>query len=185
MHLKKTITAVSLASISLMLLFVACKKSNNKANTVKAEANLMPVGASTVTGTASFSQQNGEVTLHIAISNATPGIHGMHLHADGDCHTGDQATVGGGHWNPTNSTHGKWGSAAFHRGDIGNITINANGKGILDFKTDLWSLTESNNTEKYILNKSILFHANPDDFTTQPTGAAGARLACGSIKIII
>ncbi len=180
--MKKITSAVSFAVISAVILFAACKKNNNTVSITKAEAIIMPVGASGVTGKATFTEQNGEVSLHIEISNAAPGVHGMHLHGDGDCHTGDQGTVGGGHWNPTNSAHGKWGSAAFHRGDIGNITIDANGKGVLDFKTNLWSLTDDKNTEKYIINKAILCHANADDFTTQPTGAAGARLACGSIQ---
>ena len=159
----------------------ACRKKKQDVF-FKAEAVLMPVGMSSVTGLASFVEKNGEVSVHIEISNATPGLHGIHLHADGDCHTGDQATVGGGHWNPTNSLHGIFYGQQFHLGDIGNIIIGSDGKGMLDFSTKLWSLSDKD-PKRLIVDKAILFHANPDDFVTQPTGAAGSRLACGRVML--
>jgi Cu-Zn family superoxide dismutase len=46
----------------------------------------------------------------------------------------------GGHWNPTMQNPGKWGSASFHSGDIGNINLDANGNGSMQLETDLWSI---------------------------------------------
>ena len=87
----------------------------------------------------------------------------------------------GGHWNPTLVNHGKWGdSSGFHRGDIGNFTVDENGNGSVSFSTDLWCLG-CDDKNRNILGKSIIVHKGADDFISQPSGAAGSRIACGGI----
>ena len=85
-----------------------------------------------------------------------------------------------GHWNPTNANHGKWGSAAFHAGDIGNVKLDGTGKGSLNLETELWSIGGS--ADKNILGKAIIVHGGVDDYKTQPTGNAGSRIGCGVIQ---
>jgi Cu-Zn family superoxide dismutase len=51
----------------------------------------------------------------------------LHIHENGAC--GDMGKAASGHWNPTMQNPGKWGSASFHSGDIGNINLDANGNG--------------------------------------------------------
>lgn len=147
-----------------------------------AEAKIIPVAKSGVTGLATFTEIDGKVTLKLSIAHAAPGTHGVHLHDGGDCSTGDQTNVAGGHWNPTGQAHGPWGSAAFHRGDIGNMTVGSDSTGTLEFTTDLWAVGGTDNN-KNIINHAILFHQDKDDFISQPTGKAGNRLACGEIKL--
>jgi Cu-Zn family superoxide dismutase len=84
-----------------------------------------------------------------------------------------------GHWNPTNQQHGKWGSSSFHLGDIGNISLDAAGKGSLEMETGQWSL--GGDSTSNILNRSVIVHSGADDFNTQPTGNAGSRIGCGVI----
>jgi Cu-Zn family superoxide dismutase len=86
----------------------------------------------------------------------------------------------GGHWNPTNTQHGKWGSSSFHSGDIGNINLDANGKGSLELESDLWAI--GGDPQKDILNKSIIVHSGVDDYTTQPAGNSGERIGCAVIQ---
>ena len=102
----------------------------------------------------------------------------VHIHEHGDC--GDKGNMAHGHWNPTNANHGKWGSAAFHAGDIGNVKLDGTGKGSLNLETELWSIGGS--ADKNILGKAIIVHGGVDDYKTQPTGNAGSRIGCGVIQ---
>jgi len=135
----------------------------------------------TVTGTVSFNEDNGKVkmTLDITVPKKANQSVAVHIHEHGSC--GDMGKEAHGHWNPTKMNHGKWGAAAFHSGDIGNVNLNAEGKGTLELETDLWSISGTDST-KNILNKAIIVHGGVDDFTTQPTGNAGSRIGCGVIN---
>ena len=135
----------------------------------------------TVSGTVRFNEDNGKIKMALTVTvpkMANQSV-AVHIHEHGDC--GDMGKQAHGHWNPTNANHGKWGSGNFHRGDIGNITLNDEGKGTLELETDLWSISDSD-TAKNILNKAIIVHGGEDDFKTQPTGNAGSRIGCGVIK---
>lgn len=131
-------------------------------------------------GTAQFTQDGNEVIMKLEVNNLTPGTHAVHIHEKGDCSAPD-ATSAGGHWNPGNSDHGKWGHNSFHMGDIGNLEANAEGKAKLTFKTDKWCL-DCVEESKNIIGKGIIIHASADDFQTQPTGNAGGRVGCVEIK---
>jgi superoxide dismutase, Cu-Zn family len=135
----------------------------------------------TVDGTVKFDMDsNGKVkmTLDITIPAKAGKSVAVHIHEHGDC--GDTGKLAHGHWNPTNAQHGKWGSASFHAGDIGNIKLNAKGKGTMSLTTDLWTL--GGKPDKNILGRSIIIHGGLDDYKTQPTGNAGTRIGCGVIK---
>lgn len=152
--------------------------TENKTKT--AVAVIHPKSGSKVTGKAVFKEQNGKVMMKANISNATPGEHAIHIHLVGDCSSADGKSAGG-HWNPTGAAHGKWDSASYHRGDIGNITIGKDGSGSISRTTDLWCIG-CEDERKNILGKAVIIHAGPDDFSTQPAGAAGPRIGCGEIS---
>lgn len=175
-----------------VLALASCKKNTEetKAETsetvVEATAEVIqwtiPLEArsgSNVTGSTTFTEENGEVKLHVMVSGLTPGEHGIHIHEAADCSAPDGSSAGG-HWNPTNVAHGKWGEGEHHRGDIGNLVANENGEAHLELTTDLWCLTCEDPT-KNLEGKSIIVHEKADDFKTQPTGDAGGRQACGGI----
>jgi len=146
-----------------------------------AEAVITGTKADTaVDGTASFDEDNGKVKfkLDLTIPKMANKTVAVHIHEHPDCSDNGNATHG--HWNPTHSPHGKWGSDSFHLGDIGNVKLDANGKGNMEMSTDLWSL--DSDTSKSVLNRAIIVHSGMDDYKTQPTGKAGSRIGCGVIK---
>ncbi len=148
----------------------------------KAEAVLSGTYAdTTLTGTAKFeTEKSGKVKMKLEITvlaKAGKNV-AVHIHEHGDC--SDNGKMAHGHWNPTNAQHGKWGSASFHSGDIGNVKLDAKGNGTLTLETDLWTL--GGKADKNILGKAIIVHGGVDDFTTQPTGNAGSRIGCGVVK---
>ncbi|MEX2594437.1 MAG: superoxide dismutase family protein [Anditalea sp.] len=146
-----------------------------------ATAILSGASDSNVTGTATFTQrgEDGEVHLMLRAENLPPGEHAVHLHENGDCSAPD-ATSAGGHWNPTDEEHGRRGENSFHSGDIENMTVGDDGIGTIDMNVEGWSIGGEEGSN--ILNKAVIIHAEPDDFTSQPSGAAGARIACGVIE---
>ena len=143
-----------------------------------AEAMIEGRSGSEMTGMAIFTETDGSVTVTVDIEKAPTGIHAAHLHEFGDCSSPDGKSAGG-HWNPTTKDHGKWGEDHFHLGDLGNIEVNEDGFGSLILTTDLWSLGTGEDND--IVGLGIIVHASEDDFTTQPTGAAGGRIGCGVV----
>ena len=178
-----------IASIS----FVACNSSSSDKTTstdstkttmsdsmVMAQATINATYTDTaVQGNATFHQLDGkvEMVLNLTIPSKANSSVAVHLHEHGDC--GDMGKGAHGHWNPTNKNHGKWGSESFHSGDIGNVKLDAEGKGSLTMDTNLWTIGGDSSTN--ILNRAVIVHGGVDDFVTQPTGNAGGRIGCGVI----
>jgi Cu-Zn family superoxide dismutase len=147
----------------------------------KVEVHINPTEGNAMVGHATFVEKDGKVSLNVMFEGLTPGDHAIHIHDVADCSSGDGKSAGG-HWNPTGVDHGKWMEGnAHHAGDIGNFTADADGKASLNFETDKWCIGCEDAT-KNILGHGLIVHADPDDFTTQPTGNAGARIGCGEIK---
>lgn len=147
---------------------------------LRAIAEISPASGSNVTGTATFTQErNGHVKMVLRVENLSPGEHAVHLHEHGDCSAPD-ATSAGAHWDPTGDPHGKRGGNGFHAGDIDNMNVGNDGIGTLEMEFDDWSIGGSEETN--ILNKSVIIHADADDFESQPAGDAGGRIACGVIQ---
>ena len=165
------------AFLPVIILVFACKSNSLKENslTILLEAK----SKSTVKGTAKFFEKNGEVTFVAKMTGLKPGIHAIHIHEKSDC-SSDDGTSAGGHWNPTFKKHGKFGVGEYHKGDIGNFTADDNGNGTITFKTTEWCIG-CGDTSKDVLGKGLIVHQGEDDFTTQPTGNAGARVACSGI----
>ena len=171
----KKILLITLIAFGIM---IACKSENsNKTNALN--INLEPKSGSTVTGTATFKEKNGVVFFEAKLSGLKPGVHAIHIHEKADCSAGD-ATSAGGHWNPIHVKHGKWTGSEHHKGDIGNFNADENGNATITLKTDEWCIG-CGDANKDILGKGLIVHDKADDFVTQPTGNAGARVACAGI----
>ena len=166
-----------LLSCSIFLILIACKTSAGDKNEIK--TTFSSKSESTVSGTANFVEKNGTVTMVANLSGLTPGAHAIHIHEKSDCSATDGSSAGG-HWNPTFKKHGKWGTAEHHKGDIGNFTADTNGNATVIFATQEWCIGCEDDT-KNILGKGLIVHKGTDDFTSQPAGNAGARIACSAI----
>jgi len=170
---------ILLGIAALGILIFSCKSSSSGEKSKKIDIAFESKNNSGVTGTAIFTENKGEVTFIAKLSGLTPGEHAIHIHEKADCSAGD-ASSAGGHWNPTFSKHGKWGEGEYHKGDIGNFTADQNGNGTITLKTSEWCIGCDDAT-KDVLGKGLIVHEKPDDFTTQPTGNAGSRVACSAI----
>ncbi len=139
-----------------------------------------PKSDSNVTGTVTFTEEDGMVKMVAVLSGLSEGEHAIHIHETADC-TSDDGKSSGGHWNPTREPHGAWGAQeGYHRGDIGNFTADAEGNATVEFSTDLWCLGCEDET-KNLMGKAVIVHQGKDDFLSQPSGAAGARVSCTGI----
>jgi len=134
---------------------------------------------SKITGTVTLTEQKDGLAVVAKVFNVPVGEHGFHIHAVGDC--SDMGKAAGGHFNPDKSPHGLYpmdGPMKAMAGDMGNITVRADGTG--DFSVFMPSLSLSSG--KYDVNGlSIILHEKRDDFS-QPAGNAGGRIACGIIE---
>lgn len=196
--MKKTATILRLAllAVGFSSVIVACSNNANESGTnadtqtmnannatgvQTAVANLSGVYPdTTVNGTAQFTATgNGRVRMNLDITVPTKANQSVavHIHENGNC--ADSAKAAGGHWNPTNTNHGKWGSGSFHAGDIGNVSLDGSGRGTMELETDLWSI--GGDAQKNILNKSVVIHSGVDDYTSQPAGNSGNRIGCAII----
>lgn len=141
---------------------------------------LEPKSDSNVKGEVTFTEEDEEVNMVAVLSGLTEGEHAIHIHQTADCTAADGSSAGG-HWNPTNEPHGKWGaSEGYHKGDIGNFTADADGNAKVEFSTEEWCIG-CDDENKNILGKGVIVHQGVDDYTSQPSGAAGARVSCAGI----
>lgn len=147
--------------------------------TAKAVAELAPTEGNEVKGTVNFTQGMEGVSVTGKITGLTPGEHGFHVHAKGDCSAPD-GTSAGGHFNPSDSQHGAPTDLQHHEGDMGNITADADGVANIDENFDFLQLGDG---PESILGKALIVHGGSDDLTSQPSGAAGPRVACAVIKV--
>lgn len=176
---------VSDAKIIFSFLFLASAtfyscSSMNKGQGKKASAVISATRATMPgSGTINFVQKGDQVAMKLEISfpgKANQSV-AVHIHEHGDC--GNEGNDAHGHWNPTKNSHGKWGEAQFHLGDIGNVELDANGKGSISITTDKWSI--GTGADNDIVGRGLIVHDGVDDYVTQPTGNAGSRIGCGVI----
>ncbi len=96
-------------------------------------------------------------------------IFAMHIHSGGSCSGNETDFFADAltHYNPNNCAH------PYHAGDMPPL-FGVNGSAFSVFLTDRFSV-------KDVIGKSVVIHSNPDDFTTQPAGNSGTKIACGVI----
>ena len=165
--------------ISVSLFNCAQKTEDSKllkTDIKKAICVLYPTQGSETTGTVTFTQKAYGILVIADVKGLSPGKHGFHIHEFGDCSQLDGNSAGG-HFNPTSKNHGGPGSDNRHVGDLGNLIAKDDGTAHYEWTDKLISFSGTNS----IFGRAIIVHADEDDLTSQPTGNAGARLACGVI----
>ena len=149
-----------------------------KTTVEKAIAVLYPTKNNAVNGIVTFTKLPEGIKVTSHITGLTPGKHGFHIHEFGDC-SSDDGTSAGGHFNPTQMIHGAPIDSLRHSGDFGNITADSTGTAIMEWVDPVISFDGPNS----IIGRAVIVHVAEDDLKTQPTGAAGARVACGVIGV--
>ena len=145
----------------------------------RATAALSPTTGNSTSGTVHFVQSDGKVMVSGEIRGLKPNAeHGFHVHEKGDCSSGDGMSAGG-HFNPGGAPHGAHGAGMHHTGDLPSLRANASGVATFSFESRSIAIA-SGVTD--IVGKGLIVHKDPDDYKTQPTGNAGARLACAVIQ---
>ena len=167
----------------LLVLTIAALGCSIRAADRSATATLEAKSGSSVSGTVRFTEvvMDGHPGVRVTVSarNVPQGLHGFHVHEFGDCSAPD-ATSAGGHFNPTSQAHGAPNESPSHAGDFGNVRADANDRVSVTYLMHNVTLGDDANS---ILGKAIVLHANRDDLTSQPTGDAGGRIACGVIRL--
>lgn len=167
--------------MKIKILLLTCLLAQGCVYKATAIAHIKGLNSNPINGVAKFVEQNGLVTLVVKLRDANYESLAIHIHEYGNCDSVDGKGAGG-HWNPTNEDHGKWGVPPFHSGDIGNINIDENNTANFKLK-DLfkrWSI--SNPGKSNIIGRAIIVHSGVDDYISQPSGAAGSRIGCGVIR---
>ena len=152
-----------------------------KSTASRATVVLAPASGSLVSGTLTLVPMGDGVHMSGEVGGLKPGdTRGFHIHEKGDCSAAD-ASSAGGHFNPAAQAHGRSGHGAHHAGDTDNIVANAKGVGRID--AHVTGVTLGGGAGNDIAGRAVIVHADPDDYHSQPTGNAGARVACGVIKV--
>ena len=179
----KTIKVIALCATAVLL--GACQTTPEEP--LRATAQLKPLKGSKAFGEVSFEQKGDKVHMQMIIQGLKPGgEYAFHIHEVGDCSAPD-GTSTKGHFNPFGKPHGYWGDAQRHAGDLPSILVptgekkrpNKAGRAKIDVTLDMITLEPGPGN---IIGRGLIVHAGADDYTTQPTGNAGARIACGVIR---
>ena len=145
----------------------------------KASASLQPTKGSTVRGTVNFVQIGDKVRVTANVSGLKPsGQFGFHVHEAGDCSSGDGMSAKG-HFNPLGKPHGHHSTPQRHAGDMPNLASDAGGNASMTVDLDVITVAPGPTS---IIGRGLIVHVQPDDYTSQPVGNAGARSACAVIQ---
>ena len=145
----------------------------------KATANLEPTRGNKASGTVDFYQVGDKVRVTGSVNGLVPGReHGFHVHEVGDCSSGDGMSAKG-HFNPLGKPHANPSTPDRHAGDMLALKVDSNGTAKVDAIFDVMTVAPGPTS---IVGRGLIVHADPDDYTTQPTGNSGARVACAVIQ---
>lgn len=124
-----------------------------------------------LSGKVEFYQRNGYVWVISDISGLpenNTGFFALHIHEGTSCR-GEDFPETGNHYNPTSAPH------PMHAGDLPPL-LSCDGKAYMAVKTNRFTVDD-------IIDRTVIIHSDADDFTTQPSGNAGFKIACGVIKL--
>jgi superoxide dismutase, Cu-Zn family len=163
-----------LLSCLMLPLLIAASPTRREANIVDAQGRKI--------GSVRLDAHGDMPMLTIKVSGLTPGAHGLHIHPIGKCNLPDFSEAGK-HWNPLNHEHGKNNPMGAHMGDLPNLIVDAKGRGTATLMLDGISMSGANalvDADGF----AVIIHANPDDYSAQPSGNSGTKIACAAFAPI-
>lgn len=146
----------------------------------KAQAVFTAAKGQKLKGVVHFTEENGVMKIETRVDGVKAGPHGFHIHENGDCSAADFSTAGG-HFNPSQTSHGAMDSTQRHIGDLGNLVADKNGKAYTTLSVHGMTMKQGSDS---IIGKAIVIHKDKDDLKSQPAGNSGARIGCGVIEAL-
>ena len=131
-------------------------------------------------GQARLQQTPHGVLLRLDLKNATPGVHGLHIHEIGRCEAPSFESAGG-HFSPDRRVHGLLNPSGPHAGDLPNIFVPSSTELSVEYVIPDVTLDPGPRALLDANGSAIVIHAGQDDYFSDPAGHAGDRLACGPI----
>lgn len=136
-------------------------------------------------GTATLTElPMGGVLIELRLEGVPPGEHAFHIHENGVCEPPDFESAGG-HFNPYEVGHGFYDGDGVHAGDLPNVFVEEDGVLRADMiAPDVTTTGAGLNSVLTGDGTAFVMHRDPDDYSTDPAGASGPRIACGVIGTI-
>jgi len=132
-------------------------------------------------GEATLRDSPAGVLVKLDLQGVPPGTHAFHVHTVGKCDAPDFMTAGG-HFNPTTMKHGLLAAGGPHAGDMPNVFVPADGRLSVEVLDQNITLAAGPKSVFDADGSALMLHATADDYTSDPAGNAGARLACGVVS---
>ncbi|ABS61745.1 superoxide dismutase copper/zinc binding [Parvibaculum lavamentivorans DS-1] len=136
-------------------------------------------------GTADLSEGPEGVLMRVNVEGLTPGWHGIHFHATGDCSDEGFKKSGAHVQHGEKEPHGLLNPEGPDDGDLPNLYVAEDGTGQAEMFSERVTLTGEDDDRAHLLDEdgaAIVIHANADDHMSQPIGGAGDRVACAVIE---
>ena len=133
-----------------------------------------------IQATATLVEGADSLRVRIEAAGLPHGAYAVHLHAVGRC-DGPGFESAGPHWNPTGQQHGKDNPQGMHKGDLPNLLVGIDGQGIMEYTILDGRLSDGPRRLLDADGATLVVHARPDDYRTDPSGNSGARIACGRV----
>ncbi|WP_119679931.1 superoxide dismutase family protein [Indioceanicola profundi] len=132
-------------------------------------------------GTVAFVETPNGTLVQIRLQNVPAGGHGLHIHQNGACEPPDFKSAGG-HYAPGGNSHGILSEKGMHAGDLPNVYAEQDGVVQVDYFTQSVQI-QPGGTASLLPSgsRSVVLHATVDDYSTDPAGDSGNRIACGVI----
>ena len=166
----------------LILPLAACSTMDTAESVAASEiasANLVRADGSSA-GVATISRRDGGLWMSLSADAPAAGTYGMHLHMVGKCE-GPKFTSAGAHWNPAMKMHGTENSMGPHAGDLPNVTAGVDRK--ISFEQQLGDIQLIGAGGLLDADgATVMVHAKPDDYRTDPSGNSGDRIICGVLR---
>lgn len=120
--------------------------------------------------------------ITVTVDGISPGLHAMHFHQTGKCDAPDFKSSGG-HYNPEGSSHGHKTQDGPHAGDMMNVNVASDRTGTFIVTNEQVSINGDHGLPALLDadGTALILHAGADDYQSQPSGAAGARIGCAIV----
>ena len=144
-----------------------------------ARAALVDTSGKTI-GDALLRETPNGVLLQVDLASAEAGVHAFHIHETGRCDRPAFESAGG-HFAPGGAEHGLLNAKGPHAGDLPNVHVPRDGRLSFEYLIARVTLRPGDRSLLDADGSALVMHRDRDDYTTDPAGSAGDRIACGVV----